>query len=187
MNKQKNKLKFEIVFEALHQQSLIELNKIVIRNLINFKYSNFEHHENNIVLRQFWEKIKSLWKIKKSNVDWNNNNEKKYDKNDLKQYFEDANKIDKISKQKKMTFLLKKKNKVYLYIENLKINKKKNKKFDHVKVESFFIKIVKKSINYELNFFVDVKIFLVFHIFALKLTYFDTLIQTIFRYQSQEN
>ena len=62
------------------------------------------------------------------------------------------------NKKRKMTSLLKKRNKIYLHTKNLKINKGKNKKFDHVKVEPFFIKNIKKLMNYELNFFVDVKI-----------------------------
>ena len=69
----------------------------------------------------------------------------------------------------------------------MKINKEKNKKLDHVKIESFFIKIVKKRINYELNFFVDAKIFLVFHVFVLKSIHLKTSIQITFRYQSQKN
>ena len=75
-----------------------------------------------------------------------------------------------------MTSLLKKRNKMYLHIKNLKINKEKSKKFDHIKVKSFFIKIVKGSINYELKFLVDIKIFLVFYIFMLKSTHSNTLI-----------
>ena len=75
------------------------------------------------------------------------------------------------NEKKKMTALLKKGNKVYLLTKNLKINKKKNKKLDHVKIESFFIKEVKGRVNYELNFLVDAKIFLVFHISILKSTH----------------
>ena len=91
------------------------------------------------------------------------------------------------NKKKKTTPLLKKENKVYLFTKNLKINKKKSKKFDHVKVESFFIKIVKGRINYELNFLIDVKIFFVFHVFVLKSTHSNISIQITFRYQSQKN
>ena len=91
------------------------------------------------------------------------------------------------NKKRKTTFLLKKRNKIYLLTKNLKISKKRNKKLDHVKVESFFIKIIKKRINYELNFFIDVKIFFVFHVSMLKLTHSNTSTQIIFRYQSQEN
>ena len=62
------------------------------------------------------------------------------------------------NKKRKMTPLLKKKDKIYFHTKNLKINKRKNKKLDHVKVESFFIKDIKKIMNYELNFLVDVKV-----------------------------
>ena len=57
-----------------------------------------------------------------------------------------------------MASLLKRGDKIYLHIKNLKINKERNKKLDHVKVESFFIKDIKELTNYELNLFVDVKI-----------------------------
>ena len=80
------------------------------------------------------------------------------------------------NKKKKTTPLLKEENKVYLFTKNLKINKRRNKKLDHVKVESFFIKIVKNRINYKLNFLVDARIFLVFHIFMLKSTHSNTSI-----------
>ena len=86
------------------------------------------------------------------------------------------------NKKRKTTPLLKKRNKVYLLTKNLKINKRKNKKLDHVKVESFFIKIVKERINYELNLLVDARIFFVFHISILKLVHSKTLIQITFRY-----
>ena len=91
------------------------------------------------------------------------------------------------NKKRKTTPLLKKRNKIYLFTKNLKINKRKNKKLDHVKVESFFIKVVKERINYELNFFVDAKIFLVFHVSILKSIHSKTSIQITFRYQSQKN
>ena len=86
--------------------------------------------------------------------------------------------------KKKRTPLLKKRNKIYFFTKNLKINKEKSKKLDYVKVESFFIKIVKGRINYELNFLNDAKIFFVFHVFVLKLIHSKTLIQITFRYQS---
>ena len=86
------------------------------------------------------------------------------------------------NKKRKTTSLLKKKNKVYLFTKNFKISKKRSKKLDHVKVESFFIKIIKGRINYELNLLIDVKIFFVFHISMLKLTHSNTLTQITFRY-----
>ena len=86
------------------------------------------------------------------------------------------------NKKRKMTPLLKEGNKIYLLTKNLKINKKRNKKLNHVKVEPFFIKKIKGRINYELNFSIDVKVFLVFHIFVLKSTHSNTSIQITFHY-----
>ena len=91
------------------------------------------------------------------------------------------------NKKRKMTSLLKEGNKVYLFTKNLKINKKRSKKLNHVRVESFFIKSVKGRINYELNFSINVKIFLVFHILILELAHLNTSIQITFRYKSQKN
>ena len=91
------------------------------------------------------------------------------------------------NKKRKMAPQLKEGNKVYLLTKNLKINKRRSKKLDHVKIEPFFIKVVKGRVNYELNLLVDVKIFLVFHIFVLKSTHSNTLIQTTFRYQTQKD
>ncbi len=80
---------------------------------------------------------------------------------------------------------LKKGNKVYLLTKNLKI-RKKSKKLDHVKVESFFIKEVKGSINYELDLPKDAKVFLVFHISLLEPADPNTPIQGTFHYHPQE-
>ena len=76
---------------------------------------------------------------------------------------------------------------MYLFTKNLKINKKRSKKLDHVKVESFFIKVVKGQINYELNLLVDARIFSIFHVFVLESIHSKTSIQTTFHYKSQEN
>jgi hypothetical protein len=80
---------------------------------------------------------------------------------------------------------LKKRNKVYLLTKNLKI-RKKSKKLNHVKVESFFIKGVKKSVNYELDLSKNAKVFLVFHISLLKSADPSTPIQKTFHYHSQK-
>ena len=80
------------------------------------------------------------------------------------------------NKRRKTTPLLKEGDKVYLLTKNLKINKRRSKKLDHVKVESFFIKIIKGRINYELNFSIDAKIFFIFHISMLKSTHSNTSI-----------
>jgi len=74
---------------------------------------------------------------------------------------------------------------MYLLTKNLKI-KKKSKKLNHVKIESFFIKEVKKLVNYELDLFKNAKIFLVFHISLLKSVDLSTSIQRTFHYYSQK-
>jgi hypothetical protein len=84
-----------------------------------------------------------------------------------------------------MTSQLKKKNKMYLLTKNLKI-RRKSKKLDHVKIESFFIKEVKKSVNYELDLPKNAKVFLVFYISLLKLVDPSTSIQETFHYHSQK-
>ena len=91
------------------------------------------------------------------------------------------------NKKRKKAPLLKKGDKVYLLTKNLKISKRRSKKLNHVRVESFFIKEAKGRVNYELNLSIDVKVFLVFHVFVLESTHSNTSIQTTFRYQSQEN
>ncbi len=85
------------------------------------------------------------------------------------------------NKKRKMAPQLKKGDKVYLLTKNLKI-RKKSKKLDHVKVEPFFIKEVKGSINYELDLPKDAKVFLVFHISLLELVDPNTSIQKTFHY-----
>jgi len=84
-----------------------------------------------------------------------------------------------------MASQLKKRNKMYLLTKNLKI-RKKSKKLNHVKIESFFIKKVKRLVNYELDLFKNVKVFLVFHISLLKLADFSTSIQKTFHYHPQK-
>jgi len=70
---------------------------------------------------------------------------------------------------------------MYFLTKNLKI-RRKSKKLNHVKVESFFIKAVKESINYELDLFKDAKVFLVFHISLLESVNLSTSIQETFHY-----
>jgi hypothetical protein len=74
---------------------------------------------------------------------------------------------------------------MYLLTKNLKI-RKKSKKLNHVKIESFFIKAVKKSVNYELDLLKNARVFLVFHISLLKLIDLNTPIQKTFHYKSQK-
>ena len=80
---------------------------------------------------------------------------------------------------------LKEGDKVYLLTKNLK-TRKKSKKLDHVKIESFFIKEVKKSVNYELDLPKDAKVFLVFHISLLEPADPNTSIQKTFHYHPQK-
>ena len=71
------------------------------------------------------------------------------------------------NKKRKKAPQLKEGDKVYLLTKNLKI-RKKSKKLDHVKVESFFIKGVKGPVNYELDLPKDAKVFPVFYISLLE-------------------
>jgi hypothetical protein len=89
------------------------------------------------------------------------------------------------NKKRKMAPQLKKKNKMYLLTKNLKI-RKKSKKLDHVKVEPFFIKAVKESVNYELDLSKDARVFLVFYISLLESVDPSTSIQETFHYYPQE-
>ncbi len=68
------------------------------------------------------------------------------------------------NKKQKVISQLKKRDKIYLLIKNLK-TKKKSKKLNYVKIELFFIKIIKKSINYKLDLLKNIKVFLVFLVF----------------------
>ena len=95
---EKNESKFETIFETLYQQHLIELNKIVVYDAINFERQNLKYHEDNTFLRKFWKKIESLWKIKESNIDKSGNQEKKHNKNNTKKYLKNAKKFNDISK-----------------------------------------------------------------------------------------
>jgi len=69
-----------------------------------------------------------------------------------------------INKQRNKEFILKERNKVYLLWWNIKIKQFSNK-LNHIKLRSFVIKTVKKSINYKLNLLSFMKIHSIFHIF----------------------
>ena len=73
------------------------------------------------------------------------------------------------NKKRKTTPQLKEKDKIYLFTKNLR-TRKSSKKLNHVKVESFLVKKTKRSINYKLDLFKNVKVFLVFYISLLKST-----------------
>ncbi len=89
------------------------------------------------------------------------------------------------NKKRKTTPQLKKRDKVYLLIKNLK-TRKLSKKLNHVKVESFLIKKTKRSINYELDLLKDARVFLVFHISLLESANSITPLQNTFYFHSQK-
>jgi len=62
---------------------------------------------------------------------------------------------------------------MYLLTKNLKI-RKKSKKLNHVKVELFFIKTIKRLVNYELDLLKNARMFSIFHILLLKLVDLST-------------
>ena len=89
----------------------------------------------------------------------------------------------KINVKRKMTSQLKKKNKVYLLIRNLKLLKERSKKLNHIKIKSFFITVQKRFMNFKLNLLQNAKIHKMFHISLLKLIDSDIFIQKTFYYQ----
>ncbi len=70
-------------------------------------------------------------------------------------------------------------------MKNLKI-KKLNKKLNYVKIKSLLVKKTKRLINYELDLFKNVKVFLVFCILLLKLTNLITFLQNTFYFYLQK-
>ena len=89
------------------------------------------------------------------------------------------------NKKQKTIFQLKKKNKIYFFTKNLK-TRKLNKKLNYIKVNLFFVKKTKKLVNYKLDLFKNVKVFLVFYILLLKSIDLSTSIQKIFYYKLQK-
>jgi len=81
------------------------------------------------------------------------------------------------NKKRDRKLTLKKKDKVYLLKQNIKMKRLSNK-LNHMKLESFEILEEKKSINYKLNLSAFMKIHLIFHIFLLKSANLNSLIQT---------
>ena len=90
-----------------------------------------------------------------------------------------------INKKRKMTSLLKKKDKVYLFTKNLK-TKKTSKKLNNVKIGSFYVKKVRKSKIYELKLSKNIKIFSIFDIFLLKSVDPKTFIQETFHFEKEK-
>ncbi len=89
------------------------------------------------------------------------------------------------NKKRKTTSQLKERNKVYFLTKNLK-TRKLSKKLNHVKVESFLVKKIKKSINYELDLSKNARVFSVFHISLLKSANLITPLQDTFYFHSQK-
>jgi len=86
------------------------------------------------------------------------------------------------NKKQKIAFQLKKRNKIYLFTKNLR-TKKLNKKLNYIKIELFLVKKTKRLINYKLDLFKNIKVFLVFYILLLKLADSSIFIQKIFYYK----
>ena len=90
-----------------------------------------------------------------------------------------------INKKRKEDSQLKEENKVYLLTKNL-TTKRINKKLDYMKIESFFIKAVKRSISYELSLPQNIRIHSIFYINILESTDSNTFIQEDFHYENSE-
>ena len=90
-----------------------------------------------------------------------------------------------INKKRKMTPLLKKRDKVYLLTKNLK-TKKASKKLNNVKIGPFYVKKVKELKTYELKLSKNIRIFSIFDIFLLKPVDSKTFIQKTFHFEEEE-
>ena len=82
-----------------------------------------------------------------------------------------------VNKRRDKDFIFKKKDKVYLLRRNIKTKRSSNK-LNHTKLKSFRILKAKKSVNFKLNLSTFMRIRSIFHIFLLKSTHSNTLIQT---------
>ncbi len=89
------------------------------------------------------------------------------------------------NKKQKTVFQLKERDKIYFFTKNLR-TKKSSKKLNYIKVGLFFVKKTKKSVNYKLDLFKNVKVFSVFYILLLKSADSSTSIQKIFYYKLQK-
>ncbi len=72
-----------------------------------------------------------------------------------------------VNKKKDRNFTLKERDKVYLLRRNIKTKRSSNK-LDHIKLKSFKILKVKRSVNFKLNLSAFMRIHSIFYIFLLK-------------------
>ena len=91
-----------------------------------------------------------------------------------------------VNQKQKTAPQLKMRDKIYLLTKNLRVKKSRICKLDHVRVRSFLIEKIKKSINFQLQLSADVKIHSVFHIFLLESADTETLLQITFHYQQEK-
>ncbi len=89
------------------------------------------------------------------------------------------------NKKQKTIFQLKERDKIYLFTKNFR-TKKLNKKLNYIKIELFLVKKIKKSVNYKLDLFKNVRIFSVFYILLLKLANSIIFLQNIFYFYLQK-
>ena len=96
---------------------------------------------------------------------------------------------DKIAKytnrKRKNRPQLKKRDKVYLLIKNIK-SKRLSKKLDYIKVGLFQVKQQRGLVNYELDLPKNTNIYLVFHILLLELVNSQTPLQETFYFENEE-
>ena len=90
-----------------------------------------------------------------------------------------------VNKRRKEDSQLKEKDKVYLLIRN-SITKRFNKKLNHTKIKSFFIKAIKKSVNYKLSLLKNIRIHSIFYINMLESVNSNTFIQKEFYYENSK-
>ena len=90
------------------------------------------------------------------------------------------------NRRRKMAPQLKKGDKAYLLTKNLRTQKKKHKKLDHVKVGPFYISEQISPVNYKLELPPDAKIHPVFHVSLLEPADPETPVETTFYHRAEE-